>query len=231
MNDTRPLRAVNNRLARLCVITAGQQPDAHWLGQRIHKLYAAGMRMLVMREPNLSCIAHEQLLYRVSRELPELLVIEHWKCPAVQTFASRNIVDPSRFFHLPAAFPRAFKGVAKRHRFGVSCHDAAEISRAAQAGARYVTLSPIWSPTSKPDDRRPPLGVDRYFDQLCDDGLPVFALGGVSASRLSEIAHPHLHIAAIGHMFGMDEDRAVQEFTTLDAALRSTLCAFHPSPS
>jgi thiamine-phosphate pyrophosphorylase len=60
---------------------------------------------------------------------------------------------------------------------GRSCHDAAEVVRAAAEGCDYVTVSPVYPTGSKPG-YGPALGP-AGLARLCRPGLPVFALGGV----------------------------------------------------
>lgn len=67
---------------------------------------------------------------------------------------------------------------------GRSCHDAAELTRAAAEGCDYVTLSPVASSASKPG-HGPALGRDRFAELAqragdVDGRRPaVYALGGV----------------------------------------------------
>ncbi|GJE48811.1 Thiamine-phosphate synthase [Methylobacterium tardum] len=60
---------------------------------------------------------------------------------------------------------------------GVSAHTPREAVTAAQAGADYVTLSPIYATASKPG-YGPALGLTGLADSL-GAGLPVVALGGL----------------------------------------------------
>lgn len=61
---------------------------------------------------------------------------------------------------------------------GVSCHDDAELARAAAMGADYATLSPIFESRSKPG-YGPALGPEA----LSGAPLPVYALGGIEPGR------------------------------------------------
>lgn len=72
--------------------------------------------------------------------------------------------------HAPVALP-----------WGQSCHDGPALDRAFAAGARHALLSPVFSPTSKPDDRRPTLGPEGFLALARD--RPVYALGGVTPER------------------------------------------------
>lgn len=61
---------------------------------------------------------------------------------------------------------------------GVSAHSVADVKLAKEAGADYVTLSPIFPSESKPG-YGPPLGLES-ITQAAAVGIPVFALGGVT---------------------------------------------------
>lgn len=66
---------------------------------------------------------------------------------------------------------------------GVSAHDLGEAKRAEEAGADYITLSPIFVSASKPG-YGPALGLDGLASVVRALGLPVLALGGITAERV-----------------------------------------------
>ena len=61
---------------------------------------------------------------------------------------------------------------------GVSAHSVPEVRAAKEAGADYVTLSPIFPSQSKPG-YGPPLGLES-IREAAKFGIPVLALGGVT---------------------------------------------------
>lgn len=65
---------------------------------------------------------------------------------------------------------------------GASCHDAAELERAAHLGVDFATLSPVRATTSHPDTT--PLGWERFGQLVANARLPVYALGGVGPGDL-----------------------------------------------
>ncbi|AWN36082.1 thiamine phosphate synthase [Methylobacterium radiodurans] len=67
---------------------------------------------------------------------------------------------------------------------GLSAHSVAEVARAGAEGADYATLSPIFASASKPG-YGPALGPDT-IRAAAGTGLPVVALGGVSAEQAAE---------------------------------------------
>jgi thiamine-phosphate pyrophosphorylase len=68
---------------------------------------------------------------------------------------------------------RAFPGLL----VGVSCHDARAVERAAEEGAHYAVLGPVWATTGK--DR--PLGAAELARAARGARVPVFAIGGIDA--------------------------------------------------
>jgi len=116
--------------------------------------------------------------------------------------------DRPEGLHLTAA------GVAPPgRRFGQSCHDRAELDRAFAAGARYALLSPVFRPTSKPDDEREPLGIERFVAWAA--GRPVFALGGVTPDRAASLSAAGAHgVAVLGAIFGERDPRAGAKMVT-----------------
>jgi thiamine-phosphate pyrophosphorylase len=90
--------------------------------------------------------------------------------------------------HLPAAGvpvedARRLLGAAAL--VGVSCHSAADVARARAGGASFATLSPIYDTPSK-RAYGPPLGLGALRD-AARLGLPLVALGGVTAARAPEV--------------------------------------------
>lgn len=77
----------------------------------------------------------------------------------------------------PAAIAAARSALGEAALIGVSAHTPREAVTAAQAGADYVTLSPIYATASKPG-YGPALGLTGLADSL-GAGLPVVALGGL----------------------------------------------------
>jgi 8-oxo-dGTP diphosphatase len=68
--------------------------------------------------------------------------------------------------------------------FGVSCHDAAGLQRAARLGARYAFLSPIFPTSSHPGAEA--LGPQAFAAMAAESSLPLIALGGMTAARVPE---------------------------------------------
>ena len=63
-----------------------------------------------------------------------------------------------------------------------SCHNAAELARAAQLGVDFAVLGPVQATLTHPDAK--PLGWEGFADLAHGATLPVFALGGLLSSDL-----------------------------------------------
>jgi len=84
-------------------------------------------------------------------------------------------------------------------RLGVSCHSLADIQRAADEGADYAHLAPIFDPLSKPAER-PALGVSAVRE-AAKSGLPLFAQGGIDDACAASLANAGAcGIAVTGHV-------------------------------
>lgn len=86
--------------------------------------------------------------------------------------------------HLPSASPVSAvrRRLGNRALIGISAHHLGEVRAAKEAGADYVTLSPIFPSPSKPG-YGPTLGVEAISD-AARYGLAVVALGGITPSRV-----------------------------------------------
>ncbi|MDR2364882.1 MAG: Nudix family hydrolase [Zoogloeaceae bacterium] len=71
---------------------------------------------------------------------------------------------------------------------GASCHDGAELARAAKLQLDYALLGPVLPTQSHPG--APALGWRRFAQLVADAPIPVFALGGQSARTLN-LAQAH----------------------------------------
>ena len=78
---------------------------------------------------------------------------------------------------------------------GRSCHDAAEVARAAAQGCDWVTVSPVWQTASKPG-YGPALGL-AGLAELVAGGPPAYALGGVTPGRAQACRAAGAHGVAV----------------------------------
>lgn len=84
--------------------------------------------------------------------------------------------------HLPSAALMAFETKPDGMLCGASCHNRAELVRAADLNLDYVLLAPVQATRTHPDV--PPLGWDRFADLVRELPMPVYALGGMAPADL-----------------------------------------------
>lgn len=111
---------------------------------------------------------------------------------------------------LPVAVARQLLG--KERLIGVSTHHPREVLCAAEVGANFVTFGPIYATPSKLPYGAP-VGLDPLAEICGAAPLPVFALGGVTATRLPELSAVGCRrVAVIGAVLrAEDPEAAVQE--------------------
>ncbi|HXE29529.1 MAG TPA: thiamine phosphate synthase [Stellaceae bacterium] len=138
-------------------------------------LFAGGCRWLSLREKDMPAAERRALLQR--------LVALGKKCGATITvhddLEAAAALDIG--IHLPAqgSVAEARRVLGPKVLIGISAHGAAEVAKAAAAGADYATLSPIFLTQSKPG-YGPALGLDALRGPW---QLPVLALGGVDTGN------------------------------------------------
>jgi thiamine-phosphate pyrophosphorylase len=80
----------------------------------------------------------------------------------------------------------ARKLVGPSRLIGVSAHNAGEITRAEALGADFAVFGPVFAPLSK-GAYAPPSGPEGLASACAAASIPVFALGGITAARVTEL--------------------------------------------
>jgi thiamine-phosphate pyrophosphorylase len=145
-------------------------------------VFAAGGRWLLLREKDLSLAARVALLERIltmARPYGARVLVSA-DIPAAKEAGAAGV-------HLPdggdVAAARVALGLAAL--VGYSAHDRAGAAAAADAGADYVTLSPVFPSPGKPG-YGPVLGLDGLRAIAASVSVPVLALGGVTANQVGD---------------------------------------------
>lgn len=188
-------------IPRLWGLTAGGDD----LPERVRAALDAGLPAVLVREPALP-----DALLPVLAGAPGRAWL-HARMPGAAAVAAAMGFG----LHLPGDADPVWWRARFPGRLGRSCHAPAEARAALAAGLDHVFLSPIWPPTSKPDDRRAPLGPAALHR------LPrTVALGGVTPERVGEaLAHGAAGVAVLGGIFAKtDVAAAVRAYS---AALAS----------
>ena len=124
--------------------------------------------------------------------------------------------------HLPELGPSPAEARARLGAgaiIGVSCHAPARLALAAEGGASFATLSPVYPSPGKGE----PLGLARFAAWTGEAKLPVFALGGVTAAHALELRRAGASgLAVISAVFGAPEPAA---------AVRALLAAWDHLPA
>ncbi|MCI0615757.1 thiamine phosphate synthase [bacterium] len=168
--------------------------DHHQYRQPIHEIAQQaelnGVRYFQLREKK---IAKRELLAIANHIRPEL---DHTKF-IVNGHLDVAIACQADGIHLQAGniSVREVRRSFPQLLIGYSAHSREEILEAESQGADYVFVSPIFPPISKKESL-PPLGVAKLKEWSSLVHIPLFALGGITAANLSEIAQAGCHCVA-----------------------------------
>jgi thiamine monophosphate synthase len=181
----------------LLAITPGDGRDLFpWIGA----LAEAGLTDLLLRERQRDEETIRRLYAFARQHIPRVWVHHH---------TARALAEAPEHLHLSSDV-RNDHTESLTCRFGVSAHTDAQIDRALEAGASYVLFSPVYRPTSKPNDTRAPLGEEVYLRRAL--GQPVWALGGLSPDRWRRLTSAGATGAAVlGDLFGQASPQQAAE--------------------
>ena len=149
------------------------------LPEIVTALLEVGCRWFSLREKDLP----ESELRQLAQEIQPLFEGQ----PASLSIHAADAVLASQLgltsLHLPAGgdIASARRRLGENARIGISCHDGTALRRAAEEGADYATLSPLFETASKPG--YPPLDREGAAAWLADAPLPVLALGGIEGAE------------------------------------------------
>ncbi|MDE0716367.1 MAG: thiamine phosphate synthase [Rhodospirillaceae bacterium] len=143
--------------------------------------FAAGARWIGVREKDLPLAEQRDLVRRLARNAPGDAIVGLHGTP---TPAAGDIAA----WHLPrdGDIADARRLAPDSRLLGKSCHSLAAAQAAQEAGADYVTLSPVFATGSKPG-YGPALGVEALeasAARLRPAGCRLLALGGATAETI-----------------------------------------------
>jgi len=113
--------------------------------------------------------------------------------------------------HLPVSglpIPVARRIAGPSLWIGASTHSVAEATAATSLGADYLAFGPVW-PTPSKASFGPAVGLPALQEAVAAVSVPVFALGGVDASRLGELRSVGARPACIRYCLGQPNLPAV----------------------
>ena len=187
---------------RLIPILPGHDPEAH---QKAEAALAGGAPALLLRAPGMPggpLLALAWALRGPTRERGALLLISD-RVDVAAIVEADGVHLPSR--GLGVAEAREMLGPDAL--VGRSCHDREALKSAADEGADYALLSPLFPTTSHAE--RSALGAAAFAAAQQGIEVPVLALGGITAERISEALAAGAHgVAAISAVFGAGDPAA-----------------------
>ncbi len=168
---------------RLCYITDTRRGSAgRPLAEVIRRARQGGVELVILRERTLPDSELGALLETLLplRERGLKLMISR-RLDLARAYALDGVQLAADA--VPVCEARAWLGPAAL--IGYSAHSGPEARRAEKEGASYVTLSPIYSTSSKPG--APAQGPAWLAEAVQGLGLPVLALGGLTPARTPEV--------------------------------------------
>jgi thiamine-phosphate pyrophosphorylase len=203
---------------RFYLVTDRMRCAPRKLASVVHDAIASGARAVQLREKDLGTADLVSLATRlvgVVRPKGAKLIVnvsEYVDDDTATLLAGSPGVDG---FHVPdqPGLLEHVRGLFPALLVGASAHGPDGVRRAADAGADYIVLGPVF-PTSSKERFGKPLGVDALRTACAATGVPVFAIGGVTPERAAECTAAGAHgVAAIGAVMGATSPRsAVRAF-------------------
>ncbi|MEK6618495.1 MAG: thiamine phosphate synthase [Nitrospirota bacterium] len=168
----------------LCLVTGRHQTVGRPLVPLLRQALRAGVRAVQLRERDLETrplLALAEDILRLTREHGAWLFIND-RVDLVMALGADGV--HLRANSLPVAVTRRLLGPGRM--IGVSAHSTEEVVRAESEGADFAVLGPVYETTSKLV-YGPPIGLHPIEEASRRCRIPVFAIGGITASRVGEV--------------------------------------------
>lgn len=183
--------------------TAGR-PLVSVLGQAIR----AGVRAVQLRERDLPIRELRSLAMELQREFPDVRLFINDRVDLALGLRAHGV--HLRESSLPAGVVR---GMLEPSQFlGLSTHSVDGVMAAEQQGADFVVLGPIYDTPSK-RVYGPPIGLSILEQAAQEVGIPIFAIGGITATRAREVRRAGAFgVAVLSSIFSaLNIERATEE--------------------
>lgn len=210
-------------LPRLYVITdpASAQSGAGDVISAVKKSSQAGARFFQFRDKQADLpelLSTAQALTRALKQTNSILLVNNH----VDLALTLNCHGVHRPGHGPA-IPKLRQKLGNTAIIGVSTHSLTEALQAEQAGANFVTISPIFTTPSKPG-YGPILGLDSLHQVASALKIPVYALGGISPDNTLDCLKAGAHGVAVmgGIMAAADPAQATRKYLRVINAFDAT---------
>lgn len=196
---------------RLLLVTDRHQTRGRPLSTVLQQAIIAGVPAIQLRERDLPTTELLTLAQEIQTEA-EAHAVPLIVNDRVDLVMALNVSGVHlRTDSLPLSTARRLLG---SHRLvGVSTHSIEEVRRANREGADYIVFGPIYeTPSKRPFG--PPLGLERLAEACSQSTAPIFAIGGITCGRVSDIRAAGAHGAAVigAVLTSTDVGAAVQTF-------------------
>jgi thiamine-phosphate pyrophosphorylase len=178
------LRGLGPRSAVLYLVTDRHRTRGRPLVHVVEAALEGGVRLVQLREKDLP--ARE--LAALAREL-RAITRRHGAALLINDRLDVAVAVDADGVHLPAssfsvADARQLLGPGRI--IGISTHSPEEAAMAGRAGADFAVFGPLFETPSK-QSYGPPLGLERLSAATKATGIPVLAIGGVTAARIPAV--------------------------------------------
>jgi len=195
------VRSVAVKPPALTLITDTSRYTGEAFFSTVEKALAAGVDAVLLREKQLDSarlLAMASRLRKMTQAYGAALLI-HTQADIAEAVNADGV-------HLSARDTGAIPSVRNwlndpSKRVSASCHNAQELLLAAQAGADYAMLSPLFPTPTHPGCSC--LGITAFHHLARQAELPVVALGGVTVDTVEALNWPH--IAVISAIFASED--------------------------
>lgn len=174
-------------LPRLMLVTDRRVARRGDLLRAVRDAFQGGVRLVQVREKDLPDEPFRALLLRLLEAAPEGARLVVNGRPAIARSAGVGL-------HMPAALPAPNReGIAL---YGRSAHDEADCRAALAERVDYLVIGPVFPTPSKPGHPGSGVELARRAAEIARP-VPVYAIGGVTVSRVPEIVHAGAHGVAV----------------------------------
>ncbi len=175
-----------NPLPRLTLITHTPLLQGEAFFSVLEQALAGGLGQVLVREPMLDSaklLAFSSRI-RAMTEPYQAKTIIHTQADIARAVGADGVhVSAADIPHLTKM--RAWLGDTPM-MLSASCHDAAQLQHAADVGADWAFLSPIFATQSHPEAAA--LGLNRWASLAQASPLPVMALGGIDVHQAQQLS-------------------------------------------
>ncbi len=163
------------------VVLDADRQTANALHKQIHNNAKQHCSLFLLRSKALGVEQYDDLardLIRLARQLNVRLLLN--------STAQHVVASGAAGLHLSAQAASCldYRPLDENYLLGVSCHHSSELAIAEQLNADFALLSPVQHTASHPDTT--PLGWEQFSHLLDMVNLPVYALGGLGVTDITQ---------------------------------------------